>query len=189
MKNCLIVFLFIIISCQIDAQEIKQPKVNSFKKRGFVNVTEISYGTGFGRVDFKSNSLTNETSMVGIRNINGYQLNEYFTVGVGIGFEKYLDLPPLLPISLDARFTILNKRISPYLDINTAYGFGLLKESSGGLSLNPNIGLRVFITNNSSFLLSIGYKIQARRQTLYFNQFPSDNTYSQFVMLNTGVVF
>jgi hypothetical protein len=83
----------------------------------------------------------------------------------------------------------LNKRISPYLDINTAYGFGLLKESSGGVSFNPNIGLRVFITNTSSFLLSIGYKIHARRQSIYFNQLLADNTYPQFVMLNTGVVF
>lgn len=178
-----------VLSCNIDAQEIKHSKLNSFKKRGFVNITEITYGTGFGRVDLKSNSLTNETSIVGIRNINGYQLNEYFTFGVGIGFEKYLDLPPLLPISLDARFIFLNKRISPYLDINTAYGLGLLKESSGGVSFNPNIGLRVFITNSSSFLLSIGYKIQARKQSIYFNQLPADNTYPQFVMLNTGVIF
>jgi hypothetical protein len=189
MKNSLIIFLLLILSCNIDAQEIKQPKVNSFKKRGFVNITEISYGLGFGRVDFKSNALTNETSIVGIRIINGYQLNEYFTFGVGIGFEKYLELPPLLPISLNARFIFLNKRISPYLDINTAYGFGLLKESSGGVSFNPNIGLRVFITNTSSFLLSIGYKIHARRQSIYFNQLLADNTYPQFVMLNTGVVF
>ena len=71
MKNSLIIFLLLILSCNIDAQEIKQPKVNSFKKRGFVNITEISYGLGFGRVDFKSNALTNETSIVGIRIING----------------------------------------------------------------------------------------------------------------------
>lgn len=123
------------------------------KSRGYINITEASYahGIGFGNEDYS----------VGLTMVNGYQFNQHFSLGIGIGVDKYR-LATLMPVTFDLRTYFLKSIVSPVLILNGGYSVGLVNSVNGHI-IHPQIGLKAFVTNTSAFLFNIGYKIQTQQ--------------------------
>ncbi len=168
-----------------------KPKLSDFKKSGFINLTEINYSPGIGNVKIDDYTVKNEDNSFGFRTVNGYQLNKHLSLGIGVGIDKYKNAT-LLPLTLDARVTVLEGSVSPVFTANVGYAIGL-NAVKGGLVINPQIGIKAYITKNVAYLFNVGYKWQAQEAT--YSLYPNDNNpktenvYFQFRTLSTGFAF
>jgi hypothetical protein len=99
----------------------------SEKPTGFYNVTT------FIPVTFSGEFLS------GLQTICGYRVNPYLSIGGGIGYERFNSIPTyedfkadlsLLPVFLDIRYTVLNRKVSPVIAVNAGYKFLLNKPST-----------------------------------------------------------
>jgi hypothetical protein len=167
-------------------------KITDFKKSGFINLTEINYGDGIGDVKAGNNTLENDDYSFGFIIVNGYQLNEHLSLGIGIGIDKYKNTT-LMPITFDARATFLKGKTSPVFIANVGYALGL-DDVNGGLVINPQIGIKTYISKNVAYLFNVGYKWQARDVMTYmyydygFSSSATSVTY-QFITISTGFAF
>lgn len=157
-----------------------QKQIATYKEKGYINLTEVNFCYGISSVKTSqgSASVQSQDPTFGLRTVNGYQFNPYFTLGLGLGYEAY-DNSGLIPITLDSRIMFLKKKVSPVLNINGGYSVGL--NNSGGLYANPSIGLRAFLSRKTAFLFNIGYKLQQ----LTFETIPTYNYYTQQTVKST----
>jgi len=167
------------------------PKVTEFKKSGFINLTEINYSPGISDVKVGNYNVKNGDYSFGIRTVNGYQFNEYLSLGIGIGIDKYKE-ETLLPITFEERTTILKGKVSPVFTVNVGYAVGL-NDVKGGLVINPQIGIKIYITKNIAYLFNVGYKWKDQEVTyfdyLFSNNYKTENAYYQFITISTGFAF
>jgi hypothetical protein len=161
-----------------------------FKKSGFINITEINFCPGVGNVEFNNYQYKNSDNSFGLKTVNGYQINEHFSIGIGIGIDKYKEAT-LLPITFDARATILKGKISPVFNANVGYSVGL-NDIKGGLIINPSIGIKTYISKNTAYLFNVGYKLQSQEYFIYdyYSGFYVSKTVNfGFLTINTGFSF
>jgi hypothetical protein len=176
--------------------EFKGIGKTDYKSEGFINFTELSFCPGVGKKQVGSNlSVPNKDYSFGIRTINGYQANSNFSVGIGIGFDKY-EKESFMPITFDLRYSILSGKVSPIVIANFGYSVGL-NDYAGGPIINPSIGFRIFISKSIAYLFSIGYKWQSReyyalykeRSNQPFYSYEMKSQFYQFVTFSTGLSF
>ena len=167
-------------------------QVTDFKKSDFINLTEINYSPGIG--DVGNYGRNNEYSF-GFRTVNGSQLNEHLSLGIGIEIDRYKDVT-LLPITFDARATILKGKVSPVFTANVGYAAGLNDNVEGGLVINPQIGIKTYISKNVAYLFNVGYKWQKQEQEVFTRDYYSGlitrsttSVYYQFITISTGFAF
>jgi hypothetical protein len=163
----------------------------SYKKSGFINLTEINYCPGIGDITLGNSTVKNIDNSFGFKTVNGYQINEHLSIGLGLGLDKYTNAT-LIPISFDARATFIKGQVSPVFNANVGYSVGL-NGVSGGMVINPSIGIKAYISNNVAYLFNVGYKWQAQDVTYYqysyyYNK-QTTNVYYQFITISTGFAF
>ncbi len=167
-------------------------KVTNFKKKGFINFTEMIYSPGIGNLNYIYSGMKNsEEYSIGLRTINGYQLNEHLSLGIGVGFELSRSIAPLLPITFDARVTFLKGRVSPVFSLNAGYPFSLQNDNYKGLLvINPQIGIKTYISKNVAYLFNVGYKLELIKVNSYsyYNSINSRVNF-QFITISTGFSF
>jgi sRNA-binding regulator protein Hfq len=167
-------------------------KVTEFKKNGFINLIEINYSPGIGEVKVGNVTFKNYDYIFSFRTVNGYQLNEHFSLGISIGIDKY-KYATLLPITFDARATILKGQVSPVFTANVGYAVG--QNVKAGLLINPQIGIKNYISKNVAYFLNIGYKWQAQEVIYYTFTYPyyynskTEKVYFEFITISTGFAF
>ncbi len=165
-------------------------KATNYKTSGFFNLTELNYCYGFGDLKVGNNTRENKDYSLGFRTVKGYQLNEYFAFGIGFGIDKYKNRT-LLPITFDARATVLKGKVSPVFTFNCGYAVEL-DDFKGGIVFNPQFGLKTYISRNAAYLLNVGYKFQAQDIATYGYYGTGSSTarlYYQFMTISTGIVF
>lgn len=134
-----------------------------YKKKGFLNIDELTYGFGINTINTYHGSvaISGLFPTIGIRSINGYQFNEHISAGLGVGFEAFLDgdnKGALLPLTLDFRYYMKKGKFTPVLNLNGGYSIGV--ENSSGLAANPSVGIKYFFNNKMAGLFNLGYKVQ-----------------------------
>ncbi len=165
-----------------------------YKKKGFLNITEIGFGFGVNTINTYKGSfdIEGQYPILGIRTINGYQVNEHFSFGLGVGFEAFLDgdsKGALIPFTIDTRINFKKGKITPVLNLNGGYSVGV--QNSSGLAANPSIGLKLYLTKKIAYVFNIGYKVQQQNVKLpdeYGVEIPRIVNY-QFLSLSTGLTF
>lgn len=152
------------------------------KESGYTNITEANFGLGLGlyRYDYS----------YGIQTINGYLFNPHFSIGFGIGIDKYKYLTTI-PLFIDLRANILKKKTTPL--ISTAIGYSLMNPQQDikvGLFINPAIGIKFFVTKKTALNFSLGYRLQERIGIFYnYNSKFDVSSYSSFFNLKFGATF
>ena len=133
----------------------------NYKKRGFVNYTEMG---PLGAANRASNNVT--TSAFSLQTINGYKFNQYLYTGAGIGVDLYA-LQTLLPLFVSLRGDLNNKtNFIPYYFVDGGYSINStlndnpLKKYEGGPMFACGLGLKIMFTRNAGFLFSLGYRYQ-----------------------------
>ncbi|MES2555594.1 MAG: hypothetical protein V4604_05550 [Bacteroidota bacterium] len=162
-----------------------------YKKRGFINHTEASFILGVGSVSGVGQK--NEDRGFGIRTVNGFQFSETMALGIGIGLEKYIDAV-LVPVTLDARATLMKGKTSPTININVGYapnieGFN----EGGGFVINPSFGVKTYVSRKTAFFFNVGYKIQQDKFSYYaggnFYNKQTTNVTFKFINFSLGLAF
>ncbi len=132
--SCFLVLLFFTICgnhlsmAQVTAiPDKKTDPVSIEKSTGFYNVTT------FIPVTFSGQFLS------GLQTICGYKVNNYLSIGGGIGYERFNSIPAyedfkadlsLLPVFVDIRYTPLTGKFSPVIALNAGYKVLLNKPST-----------------------------------------------------------
>lgn len=88
-----------------------------------------------------------------------YSPGKRFSTGVGTGISVYEKT--LLPLFAAAKFTLLkDRKFVPYAECSAGYAFVPNKNASGGLYLNPSLGVQYALRGNKKILIAIGYEYQ-----------------------------
>jgi hypothetical protein len=86
-----------------------------------------------------------------------YNLTDRWSVGVGMGLSFYEKM--LIPIYGDIRFQIGRERkFTPFAEFAMGYSFAPANDASGGIFVNPSIGIQYPLKNKMKLQLSAGYE-------------------------------
>lgn len=139
-------------------KKVKTEKVaNSsyIKKEGYINHTGIDLLTGGGK------------PAVRVRMVNGYQFSTNLSAGVGVGFVLYDDPLNLIPLFVDLRYKFLRANSTPFVSFKGGYSFSLLtdedaniEDHSGGMMINPAVGMQFKLNSSVGLYLNCGYSIE-----------------------------
>lgn len=150
---------------------------------GYKGIVELGYQVGVG--DFGMDRLN-------LNIINGYQINPYFSLGLGTGLRYYFDAEAaLVPVFADFRAYFINNKTSPYLSLGVGYSFDATNDFKGvGFLLNPTVGVSFKVSDKSAINVGIGYEMQKIDFIYdgYFGYFSSSEN-SGAISINIGISF
>ncbi len=116
---------------------------------------------------------------------SGYMFNNHWTAGAGVGFE-IVD-HNLFPLFAEVRYTLWDSKISPFFTIKSGYSFGNFKAKNhdelylnwspyyfndvslrhyGGVLFNPEIGVKVPLSENSDLMFTAAYRHQKTKSVV-----------------------
>jgi hypothetical protein len=123
--------------------------------------------------------------------IGGYQLNPYFSLGLGTGLRYYTDAEAaLIPVFADFRTTFMNNKISPYLSMDLGYSFDATNDFEGvGFLLSPTFGVSIKGSNKSALTIGLGYEMQRMEFYSSYNYSIKSSENSGAISINVGISF
>lgn len=131
--------------------ETPKKKRQSNLKSGYHGFFEVNGGYDF---------INDANVVFGAMTSHGYQLSPYFYMGVGAEFDFYAIEAASIPVFAHLRTTIINRKVSPYIDLRGGYSFGFCN----GLYIDPSVGIRFgFGKHHAGFNIGVGYTIQRTR--------------------------
>lgn len=113
-------------------------------------------------------SRANEIPGYGFSFLAGYRIHRLIGVGVGVGYDKFIDdsSEAVIPVFTEISGYAIPKNTSLFYSLAVGYSFAkrdtdnaLLTEAEGGLLVYPAIGLR-FGRNKIKYTIDLGYKFQ-----------------------------
>lgn len=120
---------------------------NSGLRLGYKGFVDLGYSVGFG--DYSADRAEFSTT-------HGVQINKYIFAGAGVGVNYFYDNEKVgVPIYVDARYTALDKRITPFVEAKVGYAVG----DVDGVYASPSVGCRFRMGNKSAFNVSVGYTL------------------------------
>jgi len=126
-------------------------KLNYDRLPGFISITELSGGPGIRLTD-----APYARYYFGITSVAGYQFTRNLTAGGGTGLHFHNE-GTLLPLFLDARFSLNANDFVPYFGAAGGVAFNLSDpESRTWIFINPSIGIRWVAADRRSVSFSAG---------------------------------
>lgn len=201
--------LFLIIILFIGLSYSKAQQLEEFKERGVIYITTFGFANGFNEIAFAGDrSISNRITTISAHQVVGYQFNPYFSLGMGLGFEKW-KRTSFIPLYADLRANLFYKRYSPFINVNFGYSSKwyespipenqskVIQGAIEGLYFAGGIGLKVMFSKSAAGLISIEYKLQESsikysdelndHEELTTNR--EDRAIYQFVGVKVGVLF
>lgn len=126
----------------------------------YVGYAELGYSAGIGNEGL---------SVLKLNVINGYQINQYLSIGFGTGLRYFIGFDAaVLPIFANFRAHLANKKVSPYFSMDAGTTLNIFDGFRNiGALVSPTGGLSIRFHDNSTINFGIGYEMQAL--TLYKN--------------------
>lgn len=176
MKRILIIPVIVfMLSASLSGQQPGNPSYRYYAMPGFINYTELNYGTGLG-----DTSAVYANSYWGLTSVFGFQANRNFSVGAGTGFHYHNSGGVLIPVYLENRYSMYLKYFTPYLLMNS------------GLLLDPdeiNIGTKLFINPGIGISRCLSHKVEINFSAGVFVHMSPTTARSSFVNFKLGVIF
>lgn len=149
---------------------IEYPENSSGIESGYQGIIEMGYH--IARSDYGPRFALNI--------INGYQVNRYFSLGIGTGLRYYFDSDrPLIPAFLDMRGGLFDRNISPYVSLGIGYAFNAGNNFEGtGALINSLIGIRFIVSDKSALNIGIGYEMQKLDESFEIQLSSAPNNYA-----------
>lgn len=144
---------FVTYAQNSDTEELSTKKEIVWLDRGYQSFWETGYAIGVG--DWEANMVCVTTS-------HGIQFNPRIYLGLGFGIlgTIYPDemSEAFFPVFADFRWTIAKTMCTPFVDMRIGGVAAVGSEYfTGGMHLNPSVGLRVATHDDNAVNLSIGY--------------------------------
>ncbi|MDO1445602.1 hypothetical protein Q0590_05045 [Rhodocytophaga aerolata] len=153
----------------------REKKLVRYKESGYMFVLE----TGLLAGKRPGNSLTRANESINsftLQCINGHEFRPELALGIGTGIDSYQNFT-ILPVylRLSGSFPKVSQKFSPMYIVDGGYGFysrlfngNNITNGNGGLMLNPAAGVRIRLSNSSSFILNAGYRFQKGSTANFF---------------------
>lgn len=133
-----------------------------------------------------------------IYTVHGHRFTPSLSVGLGLGYTPYNDPLTLVPVFIDMTYRILQENASPFLFLKAGYNFSiqhdeelLMDDHTGGLLLNPGVGIEFNLTSGFGFYLNAGYNID--HSTYEFESWGNQTVVTDLsfrrIAFGVGVVF
>lgn len=150
MKKITLSFVFVFVMFAFSASA--QNKVARYQGE-----VQFAYAVGVG---------TYGIDAFNIRMINGVRVNEYFSAGIGIGLNFYIEdgeSARALPIFANFKgYLPSSGAVRPFLSLETGYTIGFSDLANlGGILVSPEIGLSIRTSEKTAINFSLGYINQA----------------------------
>lgn len=118
-----------------------------WRPRGYRGFFDIGMAKAFNYSDMTYQFTTSQ----------GFQADPFFYMGIGVSanYDKTRDWL-FLPIFANMRFHILDKRLTPFIDVKAGYSPTNVK----GAYVNVSLGCHYSISRNLGLNISIGYDMQ-----------------------------
>lgn len=116
---------------------------------GFRNITELGM------------MIPSDNAVLGysVRTVNGYQVNPFFSGGIGLGAEIY-GSEVLASGFLDLRYYLFDEPLTPFLYGQGGYSMGIDNDLGGGPLGAFGAGVEYWASKKAAVLAGIGYKSQ-----------------------------
>ncbi len=177
----LFISLLLLASQLVFAQEAKNGS-----KIKYTNWTELNCGMGVGTVALSNGFVMDNLSYsLGLKTVNGIKLDEHFSFGIGVGYEKYAT-GYLIPITLETSISLKKGAISPIINFGIGNYKTNLPELIGSMYYSPSIGIKTNLSPKMDFYFTTGVKIIATDK--FFNN-SVESLYYKLFTINTGLVF
>ncbi len=124
-------------------------------KKGYTFIGEFGYQKG---------PKEGEMKRLQFDVINAYQINPYFSAGVGLGLRYYLydQEMRLCPVFVDLRGYFSDRAITPYLGMSVGYTFWVNRDfEQVGWMLHPSLGFSFKVCDGARLNVSLGYENQS----------------------------
>jgi hypothetical protein len=162
-------------------------------EEGYHGFVDFGYTLGVGDYEF---------GRFEINTTHGYQFNSHLFVGGGLGFHlmSEYDTPDMnialdhrkkqldIPVYGDVRWTIINQKVTPFIDGKIGY----YVTNRGGLYGNLAVGCRVSLYNGHGINFSIGYsheKLEFETFDHFKSQYSMDYRRSKRKLATEGISF
>ncbi len=171
-------------------QTTQKEKENKYKKSGYTSILEAGYSYGVGKVKLNNYYTNNGDRAFAFRWTNGYQFNQHFSMGLGLGMDVY-QKTNLIPIMADVRLNPFKGEITPSLILNAGKAFNINELSDNGAIFHVQLGVKTFISKNTAFLFNVGYKWQEYYTILLINyiRYIEGRAYYKFATARIGFCF
>ena len=144
MKYVILVCLISFIGLNVWGQNSRQ---NLFEtNKGFYNRLNIGV-------------LAGSSVSASFQVVNGYQWNEHWSTGFGIGLENP-DWNPHVPIFIEGNYHFLKSQTGPWLNAMAGYELPTrnLGDRKGGITVGGKIGFDFAINSHFGIMTSVGYR-------------------------------
>ena len=144
MKKALLTLIFIVGISTISFAQNANIKYHGEVEAGY------TLGVGDGKTD-----------RINVRTINGIQIGECFSYGIGIGVDYYLiedSNSMVIPVFANFKgYYPTGTNIKPYISMNLGCGFGVNEglEKASGFLIEPALGVKIH-----RFKVEVGYSSQ-----------------------------
>ncbi len=161
----------IIVVLLFQAVPLKSQDRVVFKEYGIQYISSFSFHNGIQSIEIPGKKLPNNLSIFSLHQVVGYLFNPHFSIGMGLGFEKWRRTS-FIPIYADVRLNLLRGRYSPTMMLNLGYSSKwyesprpdpverVINGATEGLFFEGGIGVRVMFQEAKSVFFAITYKMQ-----------------------------
>jgi hypothetical protein len=204
-------FLVLLFICVIAGTPILEAQqIDNFKERGVIYISTFGFVNGFNEIKYSNerSTLSNNTTAVSVHQMVGYQFNPYFSLGMGVGFEKW-KYTSFIPLYADLRVNLLSGQFSPFLSVNFGYSskwyespipdnqHQVIDGATEGIYFSGGLGLKVMFSESAAGIISFEYKMQESsiKWSDNLNLYPTLTTNQesrviyQFLGVRAGILF
>ena len=136
------------------------PDNENAKQSGYINITELNFNFNVG--------INSYYHSYGIRTVNGYLFNPYFSLGLGIGIDQY-PYVAYIPVYADLRTYLFPKKIvTPFAAMDLGYSIAASRGDGGNVLVNPSFGLRYYAWKKVALNFSLGVQIDHLGYNRYY---------------------
>lgn len=210
MRNRIIVFVLCLFCISSGNSTLKAQQIVNYKERGVIYISTFGFVNGFNEIKYTDgrSALLNNTTAVSAHQMVGYQFNPYFSLGMGVGFEKW-KYTSFIPLYADLRVNLLPGQFSPFLSVNFGYSskwyespipdnqHQVIDGATEGIYFSGGLGLKVMFSESAAGIISFEYKMQESsiKWSDNLNLYPTLTTNQesrviyQFLGVRAGIMF
>ena len=180
MKNLLFTVLSAFLTSVVFSQSMTEVNAGNRKKAGYYNTTQMAILMGNRPSNSQNYYIVDANKMQfspSVTMTNGYMFNEKWAAGIGVGLEIFDQNH--FPVFAEIRRTKWDENVSPFFALKIGHAFGSFRKKHydhlyldwgsyqnvyfmnyGGLMLNPEMGVKVPLSENADLLFTVAYRYQ-----------------------------
>ena len=168
----------------------------------FQSLTRLPYNVEAGAEKAVHNGKKANFSNLTVSQFFGFQFNPYLALGVGVGFEYWTTKSGFVPLYVDFRVNMTDKKMAPHWYINAGYAsrwfvdsrpykvstgtgimYGIHGYSSGFMG-ETGFGIKTSISRASALLITVSGKVQ--ESALRYYSGPEPTQWIKPLLVNTN---